>query len=91
MSPETAFGVLALILLLFLAVATAKAASDKGSSALVWFIAGLLLPGVALVIALFLDDPPTKECPNCAKRVKREARICSFCSYRFTARDDLRT
>ena len=49
MTTETAFGILAVILVLFLAAATAKAASDKGCSATLWFIAGVLLPGVALV------------------------------------------
>jgi hypothetical protein len=90
MSSETAYGVVALILAVFLAVATAKTGSEKGGNAVIWFIVGLLLPGVALVVALFLDDPPIKECPRCAKRVKREARICGYCSYQFTVRDDLR-
>ncbi|HEV8721647.1 MAG TPA: hypothetical protein VGW77_13540 [Candidatus Binatia bacterium] len=90
MSPETIYGVLALIIVLILATATAKVASDKGSSALVWFIAGMLLPGVALVVALFLDEQMFKECPRCAKRVRRGTRVCGFCSYHFTPRDDLR-
>ncbi len=90
MSPETIFGLLALIIDLILATATAKVASDKGSNAGVWFIAGALLPGVALVVALFLDEQLFKECPRCAKRVKRAARVCGFCSYHFTPRDDLR-
>jgi hypothetical protein len=65
MTTETAFGILAVILVLFLAAATAKAASDKGCSATLWFIAGVLLPGVALVVALFLDKQLVKECPRC--------------------------
>jgi hypothetical protein len=90
MSPETAYGVLALILVVFLAVATAKAGSEKGGNAVLWFIVGLLVPGLALVVALFLDDPPIKDCPRCAKRVRRDARICGYCSYQFTVRDNLR-
>ena len=39
MTPETAYVLLAVILVLFLAGATAKAASDKGYSAPHWFIA----------------------------------------------------
>ena len=83
MSPETGIGVLALILLVFLAAATAKAASDKGASAMLWFIAGLLLPGIALVVALFLDDQSFRECPRCARRVDRAARLCGGCGHQF--------
>lgn len=83
MTPETGIGLLALILLLFLATATAKAANDKGANAMLWFIAGLLLPGIALVVALFLDDQSFKECPRCMRRLDRTARICGFCGHQF--------
>jgi hypothetical protein len=83
MSNETAIGVVALVLVLFLAVATAKAASDRGANAKAWFIAGLLLPGIALVVALFLDDQSVKECPRCIRRVDGAARICGFCGHNF--------
>ena len=86
MTPETAYVILAAILALFLAGATAKAASDKGYSATHWFIAGLLLPGLALVVALFLDEEVVKECPSCARRVKHDGRICSYCGHDFAAR-----
>ena len=77
MSPKTAYSILALIF----AVATAKAASNKGRSPGFWFIAGGLLPGVALVVALFLDEYHSlKTCPNCARRVNPEALVCS-CGY----------
>jgi hypothetical protein len=69
MTTETAFVLLAVILVLFLAASTAKAASDKGCSATVWFIAGVLLPGLALVVALFLDEQSVKECPRCVRRI----------------------
>ena len=84
------YGILALILALVFAVATAKAASDKGRSPVFWFVAGALLSGVALVVALFLDDHPFKKCPNCARRVNSEASVCGFCSYEFIAHDDFR-
>ena len=60
MTPETGYVLLAVILVLVLAAATAKAASDKGCSATVCFIAGVLLPGLALVVALFLDEQSVK-------------------------------
>jgi len=90
MTTETAFGILAVILVLFLAAVTAKAASDKGCSARIWFIAGVLLPGLALVVALFLDEQSVKECPRCVRRISRDARICSYCEHDFTARGNFR-
>ena len=86
MSPKTAYSILALILALVFAVATAKAASDKGRGPALWFVAGALLPGVALVVALFLDEVHSfKTCPNCARRVNSAASVCGFCSYEFIA------
>jgi Uncharacterised protein family UPF0547 len=90
MTSETAYVILAVILVLFLAGATAKAASDKGRSATHWFIAGVLLPGLTLVVALFLDEELVKECPSCAHRVNRDARVCSYCGHDFVARGNLR-
>jgi membrane protein YdbS with pleckstrin-like domain len=68
MTAETGFGILAVILVLVLAAATAKAARDKGGSATLWFIAGVLLPGLALIVALFLDEQSVKKCPRCVRR-----------------------
>jgi hypothetical protein len=90
MTPETGYVLLAVILVLFLAVATAKAASDKGGSATHWFIAGVLLPGFALVVALFLDEQLVKECPRCVRRVDSNARTCSYCGHDFVAHGNLR-
>jgi membrane protein YdbS with pleckstrin-like domain len=90
MTTETGLAMLAVILVLVLAASTAKAASDKGCSATIWFIAGVLLPGVALVVALFLDERSVKECPRCVRRISRDARICSYCGHDFAARGNLR-
>ncbi len=90
MTPETALGILAVILVLVLAGSTAKAASDKGCNAMLWFIAGVLLPGVALVLALFLDEQSDKECPRCVRRVDPRARICGYYGHDFTARENFR-
>ena len=90
MTTETAYLLLGVILVLFLAGATAKAASDKGYSAPHWFIAGVLLPGIALVVALFLDEQLLKECPRCVRRIDSNARICGYCGHDFVARDNLR-
>jgi ABC-type amino acid transport system permease subunit len=85
---KLAFVVLAIIFVFFLAKATAKVASSKGGKAGPWFTAGVLLPGLALVLAILLDEPLTKECPKCIRRVDPTARICGYCGHDF-ARDDL--
>ena len=85
---KVAFGILAMILVFFLAEATAKVASNKGGKAGRWFIAGILLPGLALVLALLLDEQSTKECPRCIRRVDSIARICGYCGHHF-AREEL--
>jgi hypothetical protein len=90
MTTETALAILAVILVFVLAASTAKTASDKGCSATLWFIAGVLLPGVALVVALFLDEQSVKECPRCIRRIDASARICGYCGHDFTARGQLR-
>jgi hypothetical protein len=82
MSPQTAYSILALIF----AVATAKAASNKRRSPALWFVAGALLPGIALIVALFLEEYRSfKTCPDCARQVNPEARVCRFCSYELIA------
>jgi hypothetical protein len=83
-----AFIVLAVILVFFLANVTAKVASDKGGKAGPWFTAGVLLPGVALVLAILLEKQLTKECPRCIRQVDPTARICGYCGHDF-ARDEL--
>jgi len=84
---KLAFVVLAVILVFFLAKATAKVASNKGGKAELWFMAGILLPGLALVLALFLDEQLTKECPRCIRRVHSTARICGYCGHNFAANE----
>jgi hypothetical protein len=91
MSPQTAYGILALILVLVFAAATAKVARDKGASPALWFVAGALLPGIALIVALFLEEYRSfKTCPDCARQVNPEARVCRFCGYEFITYDDFR-
>ena len=90
MSHAAAYSLLALILVVFLAVVTAKTGREKGGDPLIWFVVGMLLPGITLIVALFLDETAVKECPSCTQRIKRDARICGYCRYQFTVRDNLR-
>ena len=87
MTAENEYVVLAAILGFFFAAATAKAASDKGASARLWFVVGLILPGLGLVIALLLDAQPlTKECPRCVRPVEHSALVCGYCGHEFIGR-----
>jgi tRNA(Ile2) C34 agmatinyltransferase TiaS len=38
---------------------------------------------VLILIAVFFRPPPTKQCPECAERVKDAARTCKHCGHRF--------
>ena len=91
MSPQTAYSILALILALVFAAATAKTASDKGRSPALWFVAGALLPGIALIVALFLEEYRSfKTCLNCARGVNPYAHVCRFFGYELITYDDFR-
>jgi hypothetical protein len=77
-----------------LGLITAKIASDKGGSFLLWFIGGALLGIITLPLAIFLSRESisgrveTKKCPQCAELVKPEALICRFCRYEFKPTDN---
>ena len=86
---------IAVFLGLCLGLLTAKIASDKGGSFVLWFVAGAFLAIVALPLAIFLSPEQIapksfKKCPKCAEHVQRAALICRHCRYEFTPYDDLR-
>jgi hypothetical protein len=81
-----------LILWLGLAVASGVIASSKGRSGLGYFILGLLLPLIGVIIAIGVSSrvapaPPQssaprrneKKCPACAELILREAKKCKHC------------
>jgi hypothetical protein len=77
---------IAVFLAVCLGLLTAKIASDKGGSFVMWFVAGTFLAIVALPLAIFLSPEQIapksfKKCPKCAEQVQRAALICKHCRY----------
>ena len=67
---------------LLLAIATAVIGRSKGSSAFVWFIAGMVLPGIALIAVVlyrFEKDEPERRCPRCGHVQKLYVQVCRTC------------
>jgi hypothetical protein len=74
------------ILWLLCGLVAAVTASQKGRSGLGWFIIGVLLGPLGLVI-FFLPQPGAKTaidptCPRCALRNRADALFCQQCGQR---------
>lgn len=81
-----------LLLWLGLAIVAGVIASAKGRSGFGYFILGLVLPIIGLLLAVGMPSKKpvvvvageklgrdTKKCPACAEVIKREARKCRYC------------
>lgn len=67
--------------LIILGVRLAK--SKNRSPHWMWFAVHPI--GLVVVLIVMACLSPLKRCPQCARTVHREARLCSFCGYAFTA------
>jgi hypothetical protein len=52
---------------------------SRGRSGLVWGLINLVLPIAGLVLLLALPNKSGRKCPQCAERVRKEARVCKHC------------
>lgn len=87
-----------LLLWLAFAIAIGFAATSWGRSGVLWFIGSILLSpvltGVFLLLAGKVNDEPqgkgfnfteySKVCPDCAEKVRVQARVCKHCSHEWT-------
>lgn len=65
-------------------IGAAVIASSKGRNAFGWFIGGLLLGPIGLLIVGFMGQPAPNECtlrkcPYCAEQILKEAKVCKHC------------
>jgi hypothetical protein len=67
---------------LLLAIATGWIGRAKGSSFFIWFLVGLVLPGIGLIAVILYRseaDEPERRCPRCGRVQKLYVQVCRTC------------
>ena len=65
---------------LILCVVAGMAASSRGHSGVGFFLLSLIVsPVIGLILALVIQPGGMRVCPNCAEKVKAEAKLCKHC------------
>jgi hypothetical protein len=75
-------GSIYLILAFFFGVATAVVGRSKGSSATLWFLIGVIVPGIGLLVAFAYrndGEEPRRECPRCGRVCMLHDALCVRC------------
>ena len=71
-----------LIFAIWFGIATAVVGKIKGSSAVLWFLIGAVVPVIGLVCAVLYRserDEVRRQCPTCGKIVKLHDAMCMRC------------
>ena len=71
-----------LVLCFFFGLSAGLVGRIKGSSFLIWFLIGAVLPVIGLVAALlfrFERDEPHRQCPGCGRIVPLHDALCTRC------------
>jgi membrane protein implicated in regulation of membrane protease activity len=74
--------VIYLALALWFGVATGLVGRVRGSSFFIWFLIGVVVPVLGLLLALLYrreSDEVRRQCPTCGKIVKLHDQICTRC------------
>jgi len=70
------------VLLFFFGLSAGAVGRIKGSSFLIWFLIGSVLPGIgtlAAVLYRFEGKDPRRSCPECGKVMPIYQQVCSRC------------
>ena len=71
-----------LVVVFFFGLATAIIGRAKGSSFLIWFVIGAVLPLLGLVAVILYrveKAEPERQCPKCGKALKLYVQVCPRC------------
>jgi hypothetical protein len=70
------------VVLFFFALSAGVVGKIKGSSFFIWFLIGLVLPGLGTLAALlyrFERNEPQRRCPECGKALPLYVQVCTRC------------
>ena len=71
-----------IVILFFFGLSAGMVAKIKGSSFLIWFMVGAVLPGIGTIAAALYRNErgePHRECPECGNFVPISTQVCTRC------------
>jgi hypothetical protein len=77
---------------IFFGLITGFVGKRKGSSFLIWFLIGTIVPIIGLVAAILSRDEridPRRECPRCGKLTAITSQVCTVCGEDFEYPEEL--